>query len=78
MEGDYFITRKKRQWLSINPNSEPASSVELVANYYDLSPGSVTPNMMAFYYNNIIDPTVCSLSVSHRSITCSDQEVELD
>ncbi len=62
-------------WLSINPDSEPKSSVEVVAAAYVFmaDPKRVKPWMMAAYYNRYIDPTVCKLSLSNNPVhSCGD------
>ncbi len=50
-------------WISINPNSEPRTSVEVVADEFNLMPHEVTPCLMAEYYN-VVDPTVAKLEVT--------------
>lgn len=50
-------------WLGINPDSEPLSSVEVVAKHFCIYPEDVTPEEMAIFYNQV-DPTLCGLTVS--------------
>ncbi|HAJ59543.1 MAG TPA: hypothetical protein DCP31_09945 [Cyanobacteria bacterium UBA8543] len=51
-------------WLSINPNSEPRSSVEVVADAFNLHPTQVNCHDMAIFYNRYLDPTVTKLEVT--------------
>lgn len=50
-------------WLSINPDSEPVSSVEVVADEFSMLPNQVNGEAMADYYN-VIDPTLAELEVT--------------
>jgi hypothetical protein len=65
-------------WISINPDSEPESSVNIVAKKYGVSrnTGKVDPYSMACYYNFYLDPSVCNLSVSSREL-CIEKAEEL-
>jgi hypothetical protein len=45
-------------WLSINPASEPSSSVQIVAQAFFIDESEVTPTEMAYYYNRYLDPTL--------------------
>jgi hypothetical protein len=55
-------------WLSINPDAEPLTSVQVVAGTYLKPVEKVTPTDMAAYYNEYVDPTVCDLSLSNDSL----------
>ncbi len=54
-------------WISINPASEPQTSVAIVAAILYIDPEEVTPNEMAEFYNDYLDPTVCQLTLPPKT-----------
>lgn len=56
-------------WISINPASEPSSSVQIVAQAFYIDESEVTPTEMADYYNHYLDPTLLSLEPSKEPVS---------
>jgi hypothetical protein len=50
-------------WISINPDSEPRTSVEAAAYIIGVEPEEITPTQMAIAYN-LLNPTVTEVETT--------------